>query len=174
MCTKAYFDIATLPWILENSLANLQARENIMVMNDFIDGATTWSAYKLSEARFDGQKKIKETAPVDVAKATATAAPIIKAAPETEPAEVIESCEAALQAKVDAETELKELQTRHAILNAQVTTKKFLQGEGKEVDEVALRVHEVARMEVAANILAQGDAIKIAEKRFQQAEAPQI
>lgn len=52
MSTKAQFDMATLPWIQANALKNLTAQQNIMIMNDFIDGATTYTAYQLSQTRF--------------------------------------------------------------------------------------------------------------------------
>lgn len=58
MSTKASFDIATLPWIIANALQNLQAPQNIMIMNDFIDGATTYTAYQLSQARFSNQTQV--------------------------------------------------------------------------------------------------------------------
>ncbi len=52
MSTKAKFDISTLPWIQANALKNLTAKQNLIIMNDFIDGATTYTAYQLSQARF--------------------------------------------------------------------------------------------------------------------------
>ena len=57
MATKAYFDAATLTWIRSHTLSNLQAQKNIMLMNDFIDGATTFIAYELTKARFANQTK---------------------------------------------------------------------------------------------------------------------
>ncbi len=52
MSTKAKFDISTLPWIQANALKNLTAKQNLIIMNDFIDGATAYTAYQLSQARF--------------------------------------------------------------------------------------------------------------------------
>ncbi|KLO07782.1 hypothetical protein SCHPADRAFT_634261 [Schizopora paradoxa] len=52
MSTKAKFDESTLPWIRENALRNLTANQNIIIMNDFIDGATTHTAFELSQMRF--------------------------------------------------------------------------------------------------------------------------
>lgn len=52
MSTKAEFDIVTLPWVLANVLTKFTAPQNIVIMNDFIDGATTYTAYQLSQKRF--------------------------------------------------------------------------------------------------------------------------
>ncbi|KLO11836.1 PLC-like phosphodiesterase, partial [Schizopora paradoxa] len=52
MATKAQFDMVTLPWVRENALGNLTAQQNIILMNDFIDGATTHTALEMSQARF--------------------------------------------------------------------------------------------------------------------------
>jgi len=52
METKAKFDMSTLPWIQANALKNLTAKQNIILMNDFVDGATTYTAYQLSQTRF--------------------------------------------------------------------------------------------------------------------------
>lgn len=52
METKANLDIATLPWIRDNALNNLRAPKNIVILNDFVDGATAWTAYELSIQRF--------------------------------------------------------------------------------------------------------------------------
>ena len=44
-------DMKTLPWIRANALTNLQADKNIVIMNDFIDGATTDTSIELSRQR---------------------------------------------------------------------------------------------------------------------------
>lgn len=49
--TKAALDTRTLPWIRENALNRLQADKNIIIMNDFIDGATTDTSIQLSKRR---------------------------------------------------------------------------------------------------------------------------
>jgi hypothetical protein len=50
--TKARNDRVTLPWIRENALERLKADRNIVIMNDFIDGATTDTSVELSKRRF--------------------------------------------------------------------------------------------------------------------------
>ncbi|RAK71680.1 PLC-like phosphodiesterase [Aspergillus fijiensis CBS 313.89] len=49
--TKAALDTRTLPWIRENALERLQAERTIVIMNDFIDGATTDTSILLSKQR---------------------------------------------------------------------------------------------------------------------------
>ncbi|KAF9080043.1 hypothetical protein BGX23_002750 [Mortierella sp. AD031] len=49
--TKAHLDSQTLPWIRKNALERLQADRTIVVMNDFIDGATTDTSIELSRRR---------------------------------------------------------------------------------------------------------------------------
>jgi hypothetical protein len=49
--TKGALDRQTLPWIRENLLERLQAERLVVVMNDFIDGATTDTAVELSRTR---------------------------------------------------------------------------------------------------------------------------
>jgi hypothetical protein len=49
--TKAMLDQQTLPWIKDNVLERLRAEKPIVVMNDFIDGATVDVAIGLSKAR---------------------------------------------------------------------------------------------------------------------------
>lgn len=51
--TKGALDMRTLPWIRANALNNLQADKNIVIMNDFIDGATTDTSIELSRRRLD-------------------------------------------------------------------------------------------------------------------------
>jgi hypothetical protein len=58
--TKAHLDTQTLPWIRANALQRLQAEKTIVVMNDFIDGATTDTSIELSRQRLAvnyGQKE---------------------------------------------------------------------------------------------------------------------
>lgn len=49
--TKGALDMRTLPWVRANALNNLQADKNIVIMNDFIDGATTDTSIELSRRR---------------------------------------------------------------------------------------------------------------------------
>ncbi|KAF8936459.1 PLC-like phosphodiesterase [Dissophora ornata] len=49
--TKAALDTQTLPWIRKNALDRLQAEKTIVIMNDFIDGATTDTSILLSKKR---------------------------------------------------------------------------------------------------------------------------
>jgi hypothetical protein len=51
--TKASNDIKTLPWIREHALDRLQAEKTIVIMNDFIDGATTDTSIVLSQKRLN-------------------------------------------------------------------------------------------------------------------------
>ncbi|KAG0045233.1 hypothetical protein BGZ83_009521 [Gryganskiella cystojenkinii] len=51
--TKGNFDSHTLPWIRKNALERLQADKTIVIMNDFIDGATTDTSIMLSKQRLD-------------------------------------------------------------------------------------------------------------------------
>ena len=53
MSTKAICDTKTLPWIRENTLGRLQAEELVVMMNDFIDGATVDVAVELSKKRLN-------------------------------------------------------------------------------------------------------------------------
>lgn len=49
--TKGILDMHTLPWIRKNALERLQAEKTIVLMNDFIDGATTDTSIELSRRR---------------------------------------------------------------------------------------------------------------------------
>jgi len=49
--TKGALDRETLPWIRDNVMERLQAEKLVIVMNDFIDGATTDTAVELSQRR---------------------------------------------------------------------------------------------------------------------------
>ncbi|KAF9351282.1 hypothetical protein BGX26_010672 [Mortierella sp. AD094] len=49
--TKANLDTQTLPWIRKNALDRLRAEKTIVIMNDFIDGATTDTSIMLSKQR---------------------------------------------------------------------------------------------------------------------------
>ncbi|KAF9388023.1 hypothetical protein BGX21_000410 [Mortierella sp. AD011] len=49
--TKANLDTQTLPWIRKNALERLRADKLVVVMNDFIEGATTDTAIMLSRQR---------------------------------------------------------------------------------------------------------------------------
>jgi hypothetical protein len=50
--TKAYLDKSTLPWIRDNALNNLTAERLLVVMNDFLEGATTDVVIDLNRRRF--------------------------------------------------------------------------------------------------------------------------
>ena len=52
--TKGNLDTQTLPWIRANALQRLQADRLIVIMNDFIDGATTDTSIELSRQRLQG------------------------------------------------------------------------------------------------------------------------
>ncbi|MBO9558954.1 MAG: hypothetical protein J7515_10240 [Caulobacter sp.] len=58
MSTKAYFDTATLPWVLQNANANLTAAQPIVMLNDFIDNATVDVAVALSMQRMGLQSAL--------------------------------------------------------------------------------------------------------------------
>lgn len=49
--TKAALDMKTLPWIKENALDRLKAEKTIVLMNDFMDGATTDTMLDLNRRR---------------------------------------------------------------------------------------------------------------------------
>ena len=49
--TKGALDMQTLPWIRANALDRLQAKKTIVILNDFIDGATTDTSIELSRRR---------------------------------------------------------------------------------------------------------------------------
>ncbi|KAF2086916.1 hypothetical protein K490DRAFT_74115 [Saccharata proteae CBS 121410] len=50
--TKAALDMRTLPWVRENAVERLKAEKLLVVMNDFIDGATTDTVIELNKKRF--------------------------------------------------------------------------------------------------------------------------
>lgn len=49
--TKGALDRETLPWIKDNMMESLQAERLVVILNDFIDGATTDTAGELSQRR---------------------------------------------------------------------------------------------------------------------------
>ena len=49
--TKGMLDGRTLPWIRKHGLERLQAEKTIVIMDDFIDGATTDTSIELSRRR---------------------------------------------------------------------------------------------------------------------------
>ena len=49
--TKAMLDAQTLPWLRRHALDRLKAEKTIVIMNDFIDGATTDTSIELSRRR---------------------------------------------------------------------------------------------------------------------------
>jgi hypothetical protein len=51
--TKASNDMVLLPWIRQNAVERLRAERTIVVMNDFIDGATTDTTILLSRRRLE-------------------------------------------------------------------------------------------------------------------------
>jgi hypothetical protein len=52
MSTKADLDRYTLPWIRDNALNRLQADRLLVLMNDFLEGATTDVVIELNKQRF--------------------------------------------------------------------------------------------------------------------------
>lgn len=54
--TKGALDMVTLPWIRANAVERLGAERLIVVMNDFIDGATTDTTIELSRRRLGGER----------------------------------------------------------------------------------------------------------------------
>ena len=54
--TKAALDMRTLPWIREKALERLRAEKTVVVMNDFIDGATTDTSIELSRRRLESRE----------------------------------------------------------------------------------------------------------------------
>jgi hypothetical protein len=50
--TKADLDRHTLPWIRDNALERLTSERLLVVMNDFMDGATTDIVIGLNKRRF--------------------------------------------------------------------------------------------------------------------------
>lgn len=94
----------TLPWIRDNAMNNLRADQNIIILNDFIDGATTHTAYLMSKARFTGETSIPppSSPPHEILSfvepaATAAAVPDTQAAVDTFPSA------ATLQTKAEAD-----------------------------------------------------------------------
>jgi hypothetical protein len=169
MATKAYFDCATLPWIRQHALSNLKASENLVIMNDFIDGATTYTAYELSQARLAGKTSLAEVPPAKAIVAQAAAPP--SNAPILKEVSVDLSLQGAQQLKVNAEKELEDMKFKHARLEAIVAATKALREDGKEVDEVTLEVQEGIKRGLAKNIEAQQEAIAITEKRVEATQA---
>ena len=66
--TKGALDMQTLPWIRANALNRLQAEKTIVIMNDFIDGATTDTSIELSRRRLEIDSL--KASPVDGQRAT--------------------------------------------------------------------------------------------------------
>lgn len=62
--TKGALDMQTLPWIRANALNRLQAEKTIVIMNDFIDGATTDTSIELSRRRL-GVDILKDISPAE-------------------------------------------------------------------------------------------------------------
>lgn len=58
--TKGALDMKTLPWIRKNALDRLQADKTIVILNDFIDGATTDTSIELSRRRLDDDSLISK------------------------------------------------------------------------------------------------------------------
>lgn len=56
--TKGALDMQTLPWVRANALDRLKADKTIVIMNDFIDGATTDTSIELSRKRFEGGAEV--------------------------------------------------------------------------------------------------------------------
>ncbi|KAK4910683.1 hypothetical protein LTR66_017412 [Elasticomyces elasticus] len=71
--TKAMGDMRILPWIRENANKRLKAERTVVVMNDFIDGATCDTCVEMSRERFSwpavalwGRKGVWRTQEVDM------------------------------------------------------------------------------------------------------------
>ncbi len=58
--TKAALDMKTLPWIRANALDRLRAEKTIVIMNDFIDGATTDLSIELSRRRLQDESLVSK------------------------------------------------------------------------------------------------------------------
>ena len=58
--TKGALDMKTLPWIKANALERLQAEKTIVIMNDFIDGATTDASIELSRRRLQDERLVSD------------------------------------------------------------------------------------------------------------------
>ena len=58
--TKAALDRKTLPWIRANALDRLRAERTIVIMNDFIDGATTDTSIELSRRRLQDESLVSK------------------------------------------------------------------------------------------------------------------
>ncbi|KAF7984805.1 hypothetical protein HWV62_11816 [Athelia sp. TMB] len=137
MATKSSFDIQTLPWILSNALKNLTAKQNIMIMNDFIDGATTYTAYQLSKARFASQ-----------AQATAIVVPdlFLCEAPVFD----MQTAEKVAELKADEEYVLADQQVHGALLQSE-TAEQMVELEANEEHVLAgQKTHEALLQSITA------------------------
>lgn len=67
--TKGALDMQTLPWIRANALDRLQADKTLVILNDFLDGATTDTSIELSRRRLgvDNQGNVSITGSQDPA-----------------------------------------------------------------------------------------------------------
>ena len=57
--TKGALDMQTLPWIRKNALDRLQADRLLVMLNDFIDGATTDTSIELSRQRLGAPAELE-------------------------------------------------------------------------------------------------------------------
>lgn len=128
MSTKANFDTQTLPWIISNALPNLQAKQNIMIMNDFIDGATTYTAYQLSRSRFAQQTEVTG---FDIEAPTLTLEP---SGLTTEQAEALKATE---------EATLEDEKANQALLQAITAANQSVLADKADVSEEDKRVQAV-------------------------------
>lgn len=164
MATKASFDIKTLPWILSNALNNLQAKQNIIIMNDFIDGATTYTAYQLSAKRFG------TTIATDVASTRVPATAVVEKIHigVGNPGKISE--EEAEAAKAKAVAVLAHHRTREALLrmiaksNRKTLDAKEILSEEEKSNQAVLKASWKEAEDVKKK---QGQAVDMAEKRLE-------
>lgn len=153
MATKASFDIQTLPWILSKALSNLQEPQNIIIMNDFIDGATTYTAYQLSSTRFAQPTQVDGLA--------------TQAKPITVNEQAIEEAGAL---KETEEARLTDQKANEALLQAITVAHQFILAEKADVSDEDKRVQivlEAIQKEAEDVRKKQQEVVDLAEKYLQ-------
>lgn len=168
MATKASFDIQTLPWILSNALNNLRAEQNIVIMNDFIDGATTYTAYQLSHQRFAPGSESD-----DVRSLVKGMPAALEARPSSVQSGDISEGEAE-SAKAKADAALAHQQVLEAQLRTTVASQQSVlnaQSTVTEKDKSIQAVLEAAHREAEDGTQKQAQLVALAEKRLQAAKA---
>lgn len=156
MSTKASFDMQTLPWIQSNALLNLTAKQNIMIMNDFIDGATTYTAYQLSKMRFF----YAETAVAVVPEVILSKAPVFEEAKTTDQVEELKANEEHVLASQKAHEELLK---SIAAANQNVLVEK---ADVSEEDKKVQAVLEAAQKEAEDVRKKQEEVVELTQKRL--------